>query len=213
MIVGKRMSSPIVTVPPDLPIMEAMALMKQEHIRHMVVVDKKKMVGLVTKNDLDNAMPSKVSSLSIWEMNYLIDKIKVENVMVKDVLTADEDMPVEEAARIMADHKISCLPVLRGKEVVGIITETDLFRLFLEVLGARHKGVRLSASLSTEPGSIAKLTQAIFEAGGDIISFGTFAGEAIGLDEVTLKVQGVSEKALAEAIAPHIVKLLSIRTV
>ena len=126
MIVGKRMSSPIITVPPSMPLNDAVTLMKKEKIRHMVVADKNKMVGLVTQNDLENALPSKATSLSVWELNYLIDRIKVSDVMVKDVITATEDMPVEEAARLMADHKISCLPVLRGEDVVGIITETDL---------------------------------------------------------------------------------------
>ncbi len=213
MIVGKRMSTHLITVPPTLPINDAVSLMKQEKIRHLVVVDKDKMVGLVTQNDIENALPSKATSLSIWELNYLIDKIKVENVMIKDVTTATEDMPVEEAARLMADHKISCLPVMRGKDVVGIITETDLFLLFLEVLGARQKGVRFSAEISQEPGTIAKLTQAIYEAGGDIIAFASFAGDTISVREVTLKVQGVPEQRLVDAIQPTILNLLKIRTV
>jgi acetoin utilization protein AcuB len=213
MIVGKRMSTPIVTVTPDLPLTEAIALMRQENIRHLVVVEKHKMVGLVTQSDLESAMPSKATTLSIWEINYLIDKITVENVMVQEVITATEDTPVEEAARIMVDNKISCLPVVRGEEVVGIITETDLFRLFLELLGARQKGVRLSAEISVEPGTLAKLSQAIYEAGGDIIAIGTFLGETLSSDEVTLKVQGVAEKKLLEAVEPHIIKVMSIRTI
>lgn len=212
MIVGKRMSTPVITVTPDLPLTEAIALMRQESIRHLVVVDKHKMVGLVTQSDLESAMPSKATTLSIWEINYLIDKINVANVMVKDVITATEDMPVEEAARIMADNKFSCLPVVRGEEVVGIITETDLFRLFLELLGARQKGVRLSAEMSVEPGTLAKLSKAIYEAGGDIIAIGTFLGETLSTDEVTLKVQGIDEKRLLEAVEPHIIKVMSIRT-
>ena len=97
MIVGKRMSSQLITVPPNLPLTDAIALMKQEKIRHLVVIQKDKIVGLVTQNDLENALPSKATSLSIWELNYLIEKITVENVMIKDVVTATEEMPVEEA--------------------------------------------------------------------------------------------------------------------
>jgi len=213
MIVGKRMSSQLITVPPNLPLTDAIALMKQEKIRHLVVIQKDKLVGLVTQNDLENALPSKATSLSIWELNYLIEKITVENVMIKDVVTATEEMPVEEAARLMADNKISCLPVLRGKEVVGIITETDLFHIFLEVFGARQPGVRLSAEISYEPGTIAQLTKAIYEAGGDIIAFGTFSGATLSLKEVTLKVQCVDQEILEKAIEPYVIKLLSIRTV
>jgi len=213
MIVGKRMSSPLITVSPDHHLSDARRLMQQEKIRHMVVVDKDKMVGLVTKNDIENALPSKATSLSIWEINYLIEKITVADVMIKDVITTSEDTPLEEAARIMADNKISCLPVMRGKEVVGIITETDLFLIFLELLGARKSGVRMSAEISKEPGSIARLTQAIYEAGGDIIAFGTFTGDTISVDEVTIKVQGVEVEKLKEAVEPHIVQMMSIRMV
>ncbi len=188
-------------------------MMNTEKVRHLVVVEKNKLVGLVTKNVLESALPSKATTLSIYELNYLIDKITVANVMVKDVFTADEAMPVEEAARIMADNKISCLPVLRGQEVVGIITETDLFHIFLELLGARHSGVRFSAEISNELGTIAKLSQAINSVGGDIIAFGTFAGETLSVSEVTVKVQGVEEKKLKQAIEPFITKLLNIRTV
>jgi len=213
MIVGKRMSHPLLTISPDMPISEAISMMNTEKVRHLVVVEKNKLVGLVTKNVLESALPSKATTLSIYELNYLIDKITVANVMVKDVFTADEAMPVEEAARIMADNKISCLPVLRGQEVVGIITETDLFNIFLELLGARHSGVRFSAEISNELGTIAKLSQAINSVGGDIIAFGTFAGETLSVSEVTVKVQGVDEKKLKQAIEPFITKLLNIRTV
>jgi acetoin utilization protein AcuB len=213
MIVGKRMSKQLVTVPPNLSLTDAIALMKQEKIRHLVVVEKDKLVGLVTQNDLENSLPTKATSLSIWELNYLIEKILVKNVMIKDVVTASEEMPIEEAARLMVDNKISCLPVLRGKEVVGIITETDLFRIFLEVLGARQKGVRVAAVISHEPGTIARLTQAIYKAGGDIIAFVTFAGASLSSKEVTIKVEGVEQQKLQEAIEPFIEKLLSIRSV
>ena len=212
MIVGKRMSSPVVTIPASVPLPEAMNLMRQEKIRHLVVVEKSKMVGLITQSDLEGALPSKATSLSIWEINYLIDRIKVADVMVKDVITATEDMPVEEAARIMADNKITCLPVLRGKDVVGIITETDLFRLFLELFGARQKGVRLSAEVSNEPGTLAKISEAIFKIGGDIIAIGSFAGDSISSNEITMKVQGVEEGQLKEAIQPLVIRLMSICT-
>jgi len=213
MIVGKRMSTKLITVPPDLTLPEAFALMKKENIRRLVIVDRGKMVGLVTKNDLENALPSKATSLSIWEINYLVEKVKVSDVMIKDVITVNEETPIEEAARLLGEKKISCLPVLRNNDVVGIITETDLFQIFLEVLGALHTGIRFSAELSAQPGSIAKLTQAIYQAGGNIIAFGTFIGESISKDEVTVKVQGVDVETLKAAIEPFILNLLSISEV
>ena len=113
----------------------------------------------------------------------------------------------------MVDRKISCLPVLHGQEVVGIITGTDLFHVLLEVLVARQKGVRVAAVISHDPTTIANITQAIYEAGGDIIAFVTFTGASLSSKEVTIKVEGVEQQKLQEAILPHVVKLLSIRTV
>jgi acetoin utilization protein AcuB len=213
MIVGERMTTPIIAVSPDLTLPEAFKLMKQEDIRRLVVVKSGKMVGLVTKNDLENAMPSKATSLSIWEINYLIDKITVGEVMVKDVITIPEDTPIEEAACIMADNKIGSLPVMRGEEVVGIISETDLFHIFLEMFGSREKGVRVTAGISDEPGSLAKLSKAIFEAGGDIISIGSYEGDVPTVDMVTVKVCGVEQGKLRDAIEPFVVKLTDIREV
>lgn len=212
MNVGKRISSPVITVSPDLPISEALALMSQEKIRHVPVVQKGKMVGIVTKNDLLNASPSKATSLSIWEINYLLNKIIVADVMSKKVITTTEDTPIEEAARIMSDNKVSCLPIMRGKEVVGIITETDLFKIFLELLGARHKGVRLTVQVANEPGMLAKISQTIYEAGGNIIALGTFAGESFTSSLMTIKVEDVEEKKLKKLIEPLVVRITDIRT-
>jgi acetoin utilization protein AcuB len=212
MNVGKRISSPVITVSPDLPISEALALMSQEKIRHVPVVQKGKMVGIVTKNDLLNASPSKATSLSIWEINYLLNKIIVADVMSKKVITTTEDTPIEEAARIMSDNKVSCLPIMRGKEVVGIITETDLFKVFLELLGARHKGVRLTVQVANEPGMLAKISQTIYEAGGNIIALGTFAGESFTSSLMTIKVEDVEEKKLKKLIEPLVVRITDIRT-
>jgi acetoin utilization protein AcuB len=137
MLIGERMSRPVVTIPPDLPIAEALGLMKREHIRRCPIIDDGKLVGIISDKDLLNASPSPVTTLSIWEMHYLLSKITVSEVMTKNVLTVAEDTPIEEAARIMADNKIGGVPVMRDRVVVGIITETDLFKIFLELMPSR----------------------------------------------------------------------------
>ena len=131
MLIGERMSRPVISVTPDMPVHDARNLFKQENIRRAPVVNKGKMIGIVSDQDLINASPSLATSLSIWELNYLLSKIKVEDVMTKDVTTIDEDTPIEQAARLMADNKIGGLPVMRDGKVVGMITETDLFKIFL----------------------------------------------------------------------------------
>ncbi len=212
MNVGKRFSSPVITVSPDLPIPEALALMQREKIRHAPVVQKGKLVGIVTRNDLLNASPSKATTLSVWEVNYLLNKITVAEVMTKDVITITEDTPIEEAARIMADHKISCLPVMRGNDLAGIITESDIFKLFLELLGARQKGVRVTVEVTDKPGMLAKISQAIYEAGGNIIALGAFEGETVSSSYITIKVEGVEAERLKKLIEPLVTRIADIRT-
>jgi len=132
------MARPVITITPDLPITEALSLLKRNDIRRAPVVKRGKLVGIVTIADIMNASPSQATSLSIWEVNYLVSKITVKDVMTKNVVTVPEDMPIEDAARLMADTKIGGLPVMRGKEIVGMITETDLFKIMLEMMGAQQ---------------------------------------------------------------------------
>jgi len=200
MFVGERMSRPVISVPPETPIHDALALFKKEHIRRAPVIKDGKLAGIISETDLLNASPSPVSSLSIWEMNYLLSKVTVKQVMTKKVMTVEEDTPIEEAARIMADNKIGGLPVLRSGKVVGIITETDLFKIFLELMGARDKGIRVTALLNNKPGELAKITKAIANAGGNFIAFGQFAGEDPGTQLVTFKVEGMTRAEVKKAI-------------
>ncbi|MCK6629868.1 MAG: CBS and ACT domain-containing protein [Anaerolineae bacterium] len=212
MLVNERMSHPVITVSPDTPIMDALRLMESEHIRRAPVVKDGKLVGIVAQKDLLNASPSPVTSLSVWEIHDLVSKITVKRVMTPKVITIQEDTPLEEAARLMADHRIGGLPVLHGDKITGIITETDLFKVFLELLGAREKGVRLSMLMENQPGEIAKVSQAIFEIGGNIVALGAFAGDDLSTSLVTMKVVGPSQEQLKTTIEPLVVRLKDIRT-
>jgi acetoin utilization protein AcuB len=145
-------------------------------------------------------------------MNYLLSKITVADVMTKTVLSVTEDTPIEEAARIMADNKIGGLPVLRDGEVVGIITETDLFKIFLELMGAREVGVRVTALVHEERGQLARLTQAIANQGGNFVAFGQFTGDDITNRLVTFKVADLDEAKVKEITEPIVEKLIDIRT-
>jgi len=214
MFVGDRMSHPVISVHPKMSMGDALALMRKEHIRRLPVVDKRgKLVGIVTEEDLLHASPSDATSLSIYEVNYLVSRITLKEIMTQDVITVSEDTPLEDAARIMADNKIGAMPVVRDGEVVGIITETDLFKVFLELLGAREAGVRLSALVADVPGKLADLTKAIFELGGNILALGTFLGESTENRELTLKVEGVTLEALRETVEPMVDRVIDIREV
>lgn len=211
MLVGERMSKPVITISPDMPISDALNLMKKEHIRRAPVVRDGKLAGIVSDKDLLNASPSPVTTLSIWEMNYLLSKVTVSQVMTSTVLTVTEDTPIEQAARIMADSKIGGLPVLRDGHVVGIITETDLFKVFLELLGARESGVRVTALIDDKPGQLANITEAIAARKANFIAFGQFSGDNSSLKIVTFKVKGLSQEEVREAITPVVKDVIDIR--
>lgn len=213
MLVGERMSHPVITVSPDTPVLDAVDMLRKEHIRRAPVVQDGKLVGIVAEKDMLNASPSSATLLSVWEVNYLVSKIKVKDVMTRKVLTVTEDTPIEEAARIMADNKVGGLPVMRDGKVVGIITETDIFKLLLEMMGARQKGVRIAVLVPNIAGEIARLSRAVFEKGGNIIALGTFAGEDPSTSELVFKVEGVPEEELRATLAPLALKLKDVRTI
>ena len=213
MLIKERMRFPVITVKPEMPIMDATNLMKREGIRRAPVVDEHgKLIGIVSEKDLLNAAPSDATSLSVWEINYLVSRIKIDDVMTREVITVHEDTPVEEAAFIMATNKIGGLPVMRGDSVVGIITETDLFKIFLELMAARDPGVRLTALVPNKIGELAAVTHAIAAAGGNILALGTFLGEGSTTRTLMVKVEGLSEEKLLELVKPSVDKVLDIRT-
>jgi acetoin utilization protein AcuB len=207
------MKHPVITISPDSPIHEALNLMKREQIRHIPVVQDGRLVGIVANEDLVYASPSPATSLSVWEINYLVGKITVKDVMTKEVLTVTEDTPIEEAARLMAEYKIGSMPVMRASEIVGIITETDLFKIFPELMGVLESGVRASFLLAEKPGQLAKVTKIIAEHGGNFIAFVQFAGEDHSNRLVTIKVAGLTLEQVRKCITPIIEKLIDIRSV
>jgi acetoin utilization protein AcuB len=203
MLVRERMTHHPVTASPDTPISEALDLMRREKVRRLPVLDQRgQLVGIVLEKDLLYASPSPATSLSIYEMHYLLARLTVAEVMTREVITVDEITPLEEAARIMADNRIGGLPVMRGNQLVGIVTETDLFKVFLEMLGARERGVRLTLQVPDEKGMLASITGAIAALGGDIVSLSTFWGEDLTMGVITVKVreQTAARRQLVEAM-------------
>jgi acetoin utilization protein AcuB len=195
------MSRHPITVTADVQIDEALKAMRDNKVRRLPVIDKDgQLVGIVSEMDLLYASPSPATSLSVYEIHYLMARITVQDVMAKDVISIEENTPLEEAARVMVDNKIGGLPVVRNGTLVGIITETDLFKIFLELLGAREKGVRLTLRTPNKKGVLASITGQIAQMGGDIISLGTFLGEDPTEGLLTIKVAGVPQDQLMEAL-------------
>jgi len=196
------MSKHPLTISQDLSLSETHRYMQEQNVRHLPVVDKSgDLVGLVTEDDLLRAEPSSATSLSVWEIHALLDKVRVKNVMVQDLITTTEDMPIEEAAQLMLDHKIGCLPVLRDDRLVGIITESDVFQTFMELFAARQKGLRITIEVPDQEGELAKVAQAIADQGGYIAACGTFMAEEPTMYGLVLKVRNVDRAVLTEALA------------
>lgn len=212
MLVKERMTSPVLTITPDVSIQDALARMHQDKVRRYPVVDKHgKLVGIVTEGDLMNAKPSEATTLNVWEINALLNKITVERVMSTKIITTTEDCPIEEAARIMADNEISSLPVMREKSLVGMITETDIFHIMLEMMGGRIPGVRITAEVVDKPGKLFEIAGIIHKLGGDVLGLAAILGSRAETRIFTIKVVGIDLESLRKAVAPAVDQIIDIR--
>jgi acetoin utilization protein AcuB len=139
MLVGELMTTAVnlITVPPPTPILEARRLMLDKRIRHLLVTEAGRLLGIVTDRDIRLNLPSRATSLSVWEINHLLLKLTVDEVMTRGVITIGPDREARDAAQLMLDHSIGALPVTDGGRLVGIITETDVLRAFVWMSGGR----------------------------------------------------------------------------
>ncbi len=214
MLVYERMSRHPMTVSPNTPVEQALKRMRDEKVRRFPVVDDDgKLVGIVSDKDLLYAAPSPATSLSIYELHYLYSRITISQVMTREVVTIEETAPIEEAARVMVDNKIGGLPVMREGKLVGIITETDIFKTLMEMMGARDQGVRLTLLCPEYRGQLAALTGAVAELGGNIISLGTFWGKDATNALITMKVAGVDKDTLVEKVKPYVLEFIDVREI
>ena len=214
MLVREFMTPNPVTVKPDTTVHRALRLMHEKNVgRFPVVGDHGKLVGIVSDDDLLSSSPSPATTLAVWEIPELLAKIKVETVMSREVITVSEDTPLEEAARIMSDQNIGGLPVMQGQALIGIITETDLFKVLLQLLGGRRVGVRVTVSASGAKGTLAKITSAVFGVGGDIVGLGIIeVPNASGPKwRIILKVQDVPKDRLVETLRPVVDDIQDVR--
>lgn len=188
-------------VAPETSLTEAKALMTKRNISKLPVIDRYgKLAGIITKNDLAKAGPSEATTLDMYEIGYLLSKLTVEKIMTRKVVSTVETEVVEEAARIMVDNQIGCLPVLKDSTLVGIVTESDLFHLFTDMFGSRHEGVRAIIGAKDRPGQFAKIAAKIATLGGNIVSVVTYEAKEKGDRMFTLKVTDVSLADMKKAL-------------
>lgn len=171
MFVRDRMSPDPITITRDTTIASALQLMRENKVRRLPVLEGNRLVGIVTDRDLSEVSPSPATTLSIFELNYLLAKSKIGDILPKNmqVITIGPDAFLEEAALLMRDNKIGAIPVMEKGVLIGIITETNLFDAFIDIMGLRQEGYRITIKLSEDrPGVLASITQAIASCGGNI---------------------------------------------
>jgi len=152
---------------PDMTAIEVQELMETQSIRHLPIInEEKKLVGLVTKSSLKTALPADVSQFSRFEVSYTLSKIKVHSFMVTDIVTIEADLPIEHAAWLMAQRQVGTLPVVSDGELIGIISDSNIFIAMTSLLGANEPGIRVTVLQPDKSGVVAQLTNAIYEKGG-----------------------------------------------
>jgi len=211
MLVRDRMTPNPVTIGPSTTFPEAFRILREKRIRHLPVVDKKgKLIGVVALTDMLHASPSAATTLSVFEMNYLLANLHVQEVMTSPPITVPEDAPLEEAARIMVEKKIGCLPVMRDGELRGLITETDIFATFVEILGGEEASLRVTVRVRDVRGELARLSGLIAGMGGNICSVARFRGEDPAHCYITFRLDGVEEEALIPALRASVEEVVHV---
>ncbi|WP_018527662.1 CBS and ACT domain-containing protein [Alkalispirochaeta alkalica] len=216
MLVKNIMSRNLYVAHPKTAVTDAQETMRRENIHHLPVIDDhtKKLVGIVSEKDLLYASPSPASTLDVYEMTRLLSKLSVGSVMAKKVVSAHPQDLVEDAARKMVDHDIGCLPIVdEDNYPVGIITESDMFRLFIDLFGTREKGLRATLRIPEEPGELAKLGSDVSEHNGNIVSIGTWPGERPTDALCIMKVTGMTREQFISSVEKHILEVIDIREV
>jgi len=171
MLVKDWMSRPVVTVDENNSMQTATLLLKKHEIRMLPVMKNNKLTGIITDRDLKKAAASEATTLEIHELLYILTKIKVKDIMTKDPITVPVDYTIEETAEMLLKRKISGAPVLdKESAVVGVITQTDLFRVIVCLTGVGKKGIQFGFKLEDRPGSIKEVADVIRAYGGKMVS-------------------------------------------
>jgi len=194
-----------VTITPSTSFSDAIRLLREREIHHLPVVDKDgQPIGIVTQSDLLYAAPT--TAMSGFELNYLLANLHVAKVMTSPPVTVLEDVPLEEAARLMTEEKVGCLPVMRDGHLVGIITQTDMFRTFVEILDgavtseASTAPLRVTVQVPDVRGELGRLAGVLAQQGGNICSVARFHGTNPAHVFLTFRLEGLTETTLRETL-------------
>ena len=204
MLVRDRMTPSPITVTPDTTFPEAFRIMRERRIRHLPVLEGDRLVGLVARTDLLRGPPAPANTLSVFEINYLLANLHVREVMSSPPITVSENSPLEEAARTMLEKKIGCLPVMHGDTLVGMITETDICALLVEILGGEEASLRVTVRVPHVRGELARLAAVIAGLGANICSVALFRGKTPDHAFLTFRLEGVDEEVLMPVLKAEV---------
>ena len=203
MHVGRKMTTDLITVTPDTPLVNARDLLRERNIKQLPVVDAQgNLVGILTDRDIKQAWASPATTLSIYELTYVLQKLTVESVMVKDLITITPDATIERAAKILHDRKIGSLPVVEDDKLVGIITSTDLMEVLLDGLGIQEESGRLEVLVKDRIGVIAGVCNILREANISIVSMVTLPLHMYpGTFELVIRVNSPDRETAVERLS------------
>lgn len=195
MQVHECMKSDPITISPKTTYAAASRLLWVKKLHALPVIDKAgQLVGIITEKNLLDISP--VAVLGVHRISDLLSAMAVEEAMTRQVITVEEDCPLEEAARILIDHQIGSLPVMRGDQLVGMVTELDILRTMMDAFGGRSEGLRITIRLLEDKGELGAITDGIIQLGGKLMSLSTYWGDNSFKRVITLKVQGVDREEL-----------------
>lgn len=201
MLVKHRMQSDPITIRKTDSLRFAADLLKEKRVRTLPVVEGGKLIGVVTDRDVRQAQASSATSLEIRELYYLLEKIKVEEIMTKHPVTTTPETTIEDAAKLLHDRKIGSLPVVDEKGgLLGIITETDILEILLEVMGMGEESARIELTLDDRPGQLAEVTKLIKNHNVNILSVVTLKGSTPGTRNCVLRLKTTELDAIKKEL-------------
>ena len=211
MLVKNRMSPNPVTIKTETTLKDALDLVRSNPFRHLPVLDENdKLVGIVTEKSLVYASPTSSTTLSVFEVDYILSRTKIGQIIQGEVVSVGPNLPIEEAARMMIDHRIGCLPVVEDDKLIGIISDTDIFRVFVEGLGGGHPSLRITVLIQEAVGSLSRITNHIADLGGNIHSLGTFWGERPEERLIAFRLEGVDRETVLQALEADDIQIVDV---
>lgn len=209
MYVKNKMTANPYTIAFNAPINEVIELMREKSLKRVPVVDGEKVVGMLTHSDIQKVSPTKATTLSIYELNYLLAKTKVSDAMTKDIVTITPDALLEEAAVLMREHRISSLAVVKDNKLVGIITESDIFDAFIDLLGFRDAGSRITVLAADVPGALADIGEIFKSFDANITHIGAYRGSG-STSDVVIRTNAFNTEDIENKLEEHGYKIESI---